>query len=80
MMRIGSDALRTAEAITGEALEPALAAAGLPAGSLSLVRSADRAAGWALFDDRRLALAGRQGLGSGHQPARGGRPSSGHPR
>ena len=63
VMRIGSDALRTSEAITGEALEPALAAAGLPAGSLSLVRSADRAAGWALFDDRRLALAVARGSG-----------------
>ena len=40
VMRIGSDALRTAEAITAEALEPALAAAGLPPGAVSLVRSA----------------------------------------
>ena len=80
VMRIGSDALRTAEAITGEALEPALAAAGLPAGSLSLVRSADRAAGWALFDDRRLALAVARGSGQAVAATRRGRPSSGHPR
>ena len=63
VMRIGSDALRTAEAITANALEPALAAAGLPPGAVSLVRSPDRAAGWALFDDRRLALAVARGSG-----------------
>ena len=63
VMRIGSDALRTAEAITAEALEPALAATGMPPGAISLVRSPDRAAGWALFDDRRLALAVARGSG-----------------
>ena len=63
VMRIGSDALRTAEAITADALEPALAAAGLPPGAVSLVRSPDSAAGWALFDDRRLALAVARGSG-----------------
>ena len=63
VMRIGSDALRTAEAITTDALEPALAAAGLPPGAVSLVHSPDRAAGWALFDDRRLALAVARGSG-----------------
>ena len=64
VMRIGSDALGTAEAIVGEALAPALADAGLPAGSVSLVRSPARAAGWALFDDRRLALAVARGSGA----------------
>jgi len=64
VMRIGSDALRTAEAIVTEALGPALAAAGLPAGAVSLVRSPSRAAGWALFDDRRLALAVARGSGA----------------
>jgi glutamate-5-semialdehyde dehydrogenase len=63
VMRIGSDALRTAEAIVGEALTPALAVAGLPAGAVALVRSPARAAGWALFDDRRLALAVARGSG-----------------
>ena len=42
VMRIGSDALRTAEAIVAEALAPALAAAGLPDGAVSLVRSPAR--------------------------------------
>ncbi len=64
VMRIGSDALGTAEAIVTHALEPALDAAGLPAGSVSLVRSPARAAGWALFDDRRLALAVARGSGA----------------
>ncbi len=64
VMRIGSDALGTAEAIVGEALAPALAEAGLPAGTVSLVRSPARSAGWALFDDRRLALAVARGSGA----------------
>jgi glutamate-5-semialdehyde dehydrogenase len=63
VMRIGSDALATAEAIVAGALAPALASAGLPAGTVSLVRSPARAAGWALFDDRRLALAVARGSG-----------------
>ncbi len=64
VMRIGSDALGTAEAIVAHALAPALDAAGLPAGTVSLVRSPARAAGWALFADRRLALAVARGSGS----------------
>jgi glutamate-5-semialdehyde dehydrogenase len=63
-MRIGSDALGTAEAIVNHSLHPALAAAGLPAGAVSLVRSPARAAGWAMFDDRRLALAVARGSGA----------------
>ncbi len=63
VMRIGSDALGTAEAIVAHALAPAVAAAGLPAGVVSLVRAPARAAGWALFDDRRLALAVARGSG-----------------
>jgi glutamate-5-semialdehyde dehydrogenase len=63
VFRIGSDALGTAQAILRHALTPALAAAGLPAGALGLVESADRAAGWALFSDRRLALAVARGSG-----------------
>ncbi|MBA3606343.1 MAG: aldehyde dehydrogenase family protein, partial [Acidimicrobiia bacterium] len=62
-MRIGSDALGTAEAIVGHALAPALQAAGLPPGTVALVRSPSRAAGWALFDDVRLALAVARGSG-----------------
>jgi glutamate-5-semialdehyde dehydrogenase len=63
VMRIGSDALGTAEAITAEALLPALADAQLPPGTVELVRSPARAAGWAMFADRRLALAVARGSG-----------------
>jgi len=63
VFRIGSDALGTAKAIVQHALDPALAEAGLPTGAVSLVESADRAAGWALFADRRLSLAVARGSG-----------------
>ncbi len=63
VFRIGSDALGTATALMEHAVRPALAAAGLPDGAVSLVASADRAAGWALFADRRLALAVARGSG-----------------
>ena len=63
VFRIGSDALGTAEAIVEHALDPALAAAGLPPGTVSLVPSAAHAAGWALFSDDRLSLAVARGSG-----------------
>ncbi|WP_370324255.1 aldehyde dehydrogenase family protein [Euzebya sp.] len=63
VFRIGSDALGTARAIVAHALEPALAAAGLPSGAASLVDSPARSAGWALFSDPRLALAVARGSG-----------------
>ena len=63
VFRIGSDALRTARAIMAEALEPALASSGLPAGAVSLVDSPEHAAGWAMFADPRLALAVARGSG-----------------
>lgn len=63
VMRIGSDALGTADAIVAGALDPALAVAGLPQGAVSLVRSPARAAGWAMFDDHRLSLAVARGSG-----------------
>ncbi|MAT06456.1 MAG: glutamate-5-semialdehyde dehydrogenase [Acidimicrobiaceae bacterium] len=63
VFRIGSDALGTARAIVEHALDPALTAAGLPAGTVSLVPSAAHAAGWALFSDARLALAVARGSG-----------------
>ncbi|MCU0260805.1 MAG: aldehyde dehydrogenase family protein [Ilumatobacteraceae bacterium] len=63
VFRIGSDALGTADAIATHALGPALEAAGLPPGTVSLVHSPDRAAGWALLGDRRLALAVARGSG-----------------
>ena len=64
VLRIGSDALGTAQAILRHALLPALAEAGLPEGAICLIESADRAAGWALFSDRRVALAVARGSGA----------------
>ena len=63
VFRIGSDALATARAIMDQALAPALREAGLPEGCVSLVDSSTHAAGWALFGDRRLALAVARGSG-----------------
>ena len=63
VFRIGGDALATARAIMELAIEPALKAAGLPAGAVSLVDSKAHAAGWALFLDDRLALAVARGSG-----------------
>ena len=64
VFRIGSDALGTARAIVEHALAPALDGAGLPPGVVQLVDSASRAAGHALFSDRRLALAVARGSGA----------------
>ena len=64
VFRIGSDALGTAKAIVEHALDPALEASGLPAGAVSLVASAARSAGYALFSDPRLALAVARGSGA----------------
>jgi len=63
VFRIGRDALRTAKAIMRSALTPALADAGLPEGTVRLLESAEHAAGWALFGDRRLSLAVARGSG-----------------
>lgn len=63
VFRIGSDALGTARAISEYALRPALDDGGLPEGSVSLVESESRAAGWAMFADKRLALAVARGSG-----------------
>lgn len=63
VFRIGSDALGTAKAIVEHALDPALKAAGLPDGAASLVTSSAHAAGWAMFNDSRLALAVARGSG-----------------
>ena len=64
VFRIGSDALGTAKAIVEHALEPALAASGLPRGAASLVESPERSAGWAMFSDHRLGLAVARGSGA----------------
>ena len=63
VFRIGGDALGTAKAIMSQALDPALAEAGLPPGAASLVESAEHAAGWAMFADPRLSLAVARGSG-----------------
>jgi glutamate-5-semialdehyde dehydrogenase len=63
VFRIGSDALGTARAIMAAAVQPALAAAGLPAGAVQLIDAAAHAAGWALFADDRLGLAVARGSG-----------------
>lgn len=63
VFRIGSDALGTARAIVEHALAPSLAAAGLPSDAAVLLDSPSRATGWALFDQRRLALAVARGSG-----------------
>ena len=63
VFRIGSDALGTARAIMTHALDPALEESGLPQATASLVDSASRAAGWAMFSDARLALAVARGSG-----------------
>ncbi len=63
VFRIGSDALGTARAMMQHALEPAREAAGLPPGVATLLDSASRSAGWALFSDARLCLAVARGSG-----------------
>ncbi len=63
VFRIGGDALGTAIAIEEHALRPALRAAGLPEGALSLVRSKEHAAAHALFCERAVRLAVARGSG-----------------
>jgi glutamate-5-semialdehyde dehydrogenase len=64
VLRIGGDALATAQAVLTSALQPALEAAGLPDGAITLVPSRERSAGWALFSDSRLSLAVVRGSGA----------------
>jgi glutamate-5-semialdehyde dehydrogenase len=63
VFRIGGDALATAIAIEEHALGPALVAAGLPEGALSLVRSKEHGAAHALFCQRAIRLAVARGSG-----------------
>ncbi len=63
VFRIGSDALRTATVIMTHAIEPALRLSGLPSGAIVLIDAKSHAAGWALFSDKRLALAVARGSG-----------------
>ena len=83
VFRIGADALATATTIMDLAITPALVAAGLPDGAVSLVESRAHAAGWALFLDQRLALAVARGSGKavatlGSLAQSGGTPVSLH--
>ena len=64
VFRIGSDALKTANAIVKNALDPAIKESGLPKGAVTLVDSSERSAGYAMFSDDRLALAVARGSGS----------------
>lgn len=64
VMRIGSDALRTAEAIEALAMAPALDAAGLPDGAVTLVRSPSHAAAQAMFTMAEVRLAVVRGSGT----------------
>lgn len=63
VMRIGSDALGTAIAIEEEAIRPSLRDAGLPQGSVVLVRSRAHAAAHALFTMSEVRLAVARGSG-----------------
>ncbi len=63
VMRIGSDALGTAEAIQSHALATALATSGLPAGAVTLVRSPSHGAAQALFTIPQVRLAVARGSG-----------------
>ena len=63
VFRIGSDALRTARAIMHNVVAPALLQSGLPVECVQLLDSAEHSAGWALFSDKRLALAVARGSG-----------------
>jgi glutamate-5-semialdehyde dehydrogenase len=83
VMRIGSDALRTAEAIEANALAPALHAAGLPDGAVTLVRSPSHGVAQALFTVPLVRLAIARGSGEttrllGSIAARHGIPASLH--
>jgi glutamate-5-semialdehyde dehydrogenase len=63
VMRIGSDALRTAGAIEASAVAPALASSGLPDGAVVLVRSPSHASAHALFTIPQVRLAVARGSG-----------------
>ena len=63
VMRIGSDALRTAGSIDANAVAPAASSAGLPDGSVTLIRSASHAAAHALFTMPEVRLAFARGSG-----------------
>lgn len=63
VLRIGSDALRTAVAIMEYAVRPALISSGLPRDAIQLIDAKSHSAGWALFSDPRVSLAIARGSG-----------------
>lgn len=63
VLRIGSDALATAQALMEHALRPALIKSGLPTDAIQIVDAKSHSAGWALFSDSRVALAIARGSG-----------------
>lgn len=63
VLRIGSDALNTAKALMQWVIDPAIKAADLPEGAITLVDSTSHAAAWALFSDQHLSLAIARGSG-----------------
>lgn len=63
VLRIGSDALRTAAAIMEYAVRPALVSSKLPRDSIQLIDAKSHSAGWALFSDSRVSLAIARGSG-----------------
>jgi len=63
VLRIGRDALRTAQAIEALAIRPALAEAGLPVDAFIILDSQKHEAAWALFLDKRVSLAVARGSG-----------------
>lgn len=63
VLRIGADAAATADTILRLALRPALDEAGLPRAAMTVLPLLGREAGWAMFTDRRLALAVARGSG-----------------
>jgi glutamate-5-semialdehyde dehydrogenase len=63
VLRIGDDAVGTAETLMEVALQPALKEAGLPQAAVTLLPRLGREAAWALFSDARLALAIARGSG-----------------
>lgn len=63
VLRIGRDALATAQAIEASAIRPALAKASLPLDAFIILGSRSHEAAWALFLDKRVSLAVARGSG-----------------
>ena len=64
VFRIGSDALGTARSMMKLAVRPALQEAGLPLDAVLLLDAASHSSAWALFANRKIALAVARGSGT----------------